>query len=159
MSKKTKIQEPNPKESSNNFTDENLATTKKKLEDLKENFQAEKESEIPKVKKPRGKAAQKLKEDAEKKEFESTMIGVGSTVMNMFLERMSTPKPLTHEEENSLNKVTSGLMFKYFDSLGNYQEETAFLTVVFVILASRIDFSSFGKKKVEEIKEDSVSKE
>jgi hypothetical protein len=84
--------------------------------------------------------------EQEKEEFAQSIAGVGSFAMNLICERLPNPKPLTVDEAKNFDYLFGKVIYKYSETLGNYQEETALLSVALMIIVPRM-------KKPKEIKE------
>jgi len=106
----------------------------KKIELLiEDNIEAKEEKE----KKPRGKAAKQLREEAEAKDFVNAVSGIGEVIMNMIVQRLPDPRPLSDMEKEQINKTFDRVVYKYTAILGDWKEEVAFITVCSLIILPR----------------------
>lgn len=121
---------------------------KEKLDDLQDDFNTSKEEEpTPKKKSSYKTKKEKELEELEKKEsFTKNVSGIGSTVMDIFLDRVGYDK-LNNTETEKLNETLDNLIMKYVSVVGDFQEETAFGMVLLMILLPRTKILS--KKVIE----------
>jgi len=112
------------------------------LNELKDNFEIDKEEEKPK----RGR--RKKAEVEREQELKLAVAGIGSSVLSIFIERMPNPIPLTEVEKQQFDIVTSNLLSKYLSYLDRWQEESAFALVLLMIIIPRTNiFSKKNEKK------------
>jgi len=120
------------------------------INELKENvnIDLEKENEKPK----RGR---KSKEQIQKEQELKLVIGtLGSSLMSIVVERLPNPVPLSDIEKQQIDIVTSNLLSKYMSYLDNWQEETAFITVMLTVLIPRTNlFQKIFKKREQKVEQ------
>lgn len=109
--------------------------SKKPLEDLKTDFLNEQEERI---KKPRGRAAQNIKEAEAKEEFKKSISGIGGMVIGLVVKRLPNPVPLDEFEKEQFNLAFDNIAVKYIGYIDNYKEEVALLFASVLIIAPRL---------------------
>jgi hypothetical protein len=65
--------------------------------------------------------------EQEKEEFAKVNRGCRFVAMNLICERLPNPKPLTVDEAKNFDYLFGKVIYKYSETLGNYQEETALI--------------------------------
>ena len=132
--------------SSDQTVDEDLSKLKNKINEDK--------TEPPKKSSYRSKKAKLEQEEKEAREFSQSMAGIGSMLMNMIVERMPTPKPLTAMETQSIDWAFEKVAYKYMHRIGEWKEEVALLGAIGMVLVSRIDWNKVQPVKQTDEKED-----
>ena len=82
----------------------------------------------------------KSKREAEKqkKEFSESISGVGSFTLNLIIQRLPNPLPLTKDEASAFDTMFSRVVYKYSELLGSYQEEFALASIGLMIIVPRL---------------------
>lgn len=96
----------------------------------------------------------KKAKEAEEQQIKDAISGVGSSALSLLLERMPNPKPLTAKESEQFDVVFDRLSQKYFSYLGKFQEETAFIIVLGLIILPRTKLLDKKEIPVENKNED-----
>jgi len=110
------------------------------LEELKNKIDESKSQE--KKKTYRTSKAEQVKAEKDVAEFAEMMTGVGSFLMDTIIKRMPKPTPLDQNEKQVIDTAFQKVFIKYAGILGNYQAETALVSVVLITLLPRTDLLS-----------------
>lgn len=131
----------------------NSEELKEKLSDLKSDFDS---GADPEPKKESAYKKRKRAEQEQDEQFAGSISNVGSMALSLIIDRLPKNIPLTPEERTQFDAATSALLMKYVSYLGNYKEETAFATILMLILVPRLDL--FKKKELKEKSENGTEK-
>lgn len=133
------------------------------LDDLAENYQAEKSMDVEKKsRKPRTKKSERTTEDIEsEKNFSDVAVFNAHIGLNLLIARMPKPIPLSDIEIESFDKAFTELAKKYYTSVQRFGAEINFLIAATFIVLPRIDFEKLkherlknGKSNIANIRED-----
>ena len=120
---------------------------KKKVEDLKNQFDSESGK---KEKKLRGKAAVYAREEQKAEDFKKSVSGIGGMALSMIIDRMPVKSPLSEKELLQFNLAFDNLVYKYAGYVERFQEESAFLLISAMIIVPRLGLGQKKEKKKEE---------
>ena len=79
-----------------------------------------------------------LEAEKQKKEFSESISGVGSFTLNLIIQRLPNPLPLTKDEASAFDTMFSRVVYKYSELLGSYQEEFALASIGLMIIVPRL---------------------
>lgn len=147
MGRKSKVQieaEKNIESNSENIN-EPEKIKQEKIEDILTDYKTDSEAQ-----KPRRKKLLKNEVEAQNNFAVTSTIAV-HIGLNILIERMPKPIPLTTEESKAFDEAFTNLAKKYYSSVQRFGEEINFLMVLSFLMVARIDFNK--EKKQPETKE------
>lgn len=125
------------------------------LNDLKDEYNETIEEQPKKKSKYVSKKVKEQEEQQKAESFSNNVSGIGSTVINIFFDRVGYQK-LSEVETQKLDSTLDAVIMKYAPVVGGYQEETALGMVLLMILLPRTKFLT--SKTIETHKSESNEK-
>ena len=135
-----------------------------KLDELVQNYNADKDEQIHKrtrkSKKPVERSASEIESE---KNFAETATFSVHTGLEILLARMPKPSPLTTQESEAFDKAFTELAKKYFPTVQRFGAELNLVVALSFIILPRIDFDKIsgknGQKNSNNIRQDGNGKE